>query len=184
MPEGPVLTLSEAPNYTTDFPEEMDSGGPWGVLDFPAVASTVGCVATARTLGDYIRQARERRGMTQGELAQAVGVSMRTVGNWERGQAVPRSSLTRVEDLLGPLDEAAGALPPAAQSLIEMIRNDPDLLPEAKEHLERQYGLLRRLKETPPVQQQAAKVAADVADLSAHRTASTSAKDATPKRRT
>lgn len=41
--------------------------------------------------GEEIRQARERSGLTQSELAQRIGVSMRTVGNWERGESVPRN---------------------------------------------------------------------------------------------
>lgn len=38
--------------------------------------------------------------MTQGQLAQAVGVALRTVGNWERGETVPMNRLARLEDVL------------------------------------------------------------------------------------
>lgn len=62
------------------------------------------------SLGTRIRQARERRGMSQGELAKELGVSLRTVGNWERDETHPRNSLTRIEDLLGPVTGAGGAL--------------------------------------------------------------------------
>nr|WP_162177291.1 helix-turn-helix domain-containing protein [Actinotalea ferrariae] len=41
--------------------------------------------------GAEIRSARERARLTQEELASRVGVSHRTVGNWERGASVPRN---------------------------------------------------------------------------------------------
>ena len=50
--------------------------------------------------GREIRAARERAGMTQGELAQRVGVSLRTVGNWERGDTVPMNRASAVESAL------------------------------------------------------------------------------------
>lgn len=36
--------------------------------------------------GDEIREARERAGLTQAQLGKSVGVSLRTIGNWERGE--------------------------------------------------------------------------------------------------
>ncbi len=41
--------------------------------------------------GDEIRAARERAGLTQQQLAATLGVSTRTVGNWERGETIPRN---------------------------------------------------------------------------------------------
>lgn len=38
--------------------------------------------------------------MTQQDLAEAVGVSLRSVGNWERGQTIPKSKLTLVQSVL------------------------------------------------------------------------------------
>lgn len=49
---------------------------------------------------DDIRDGRERKGMTQAQLADAVGVSMRTVGSWERGQSVPRNRAALLADVL------------------------------------------------------------------------------------
>lgn len=40
--------------------------------------------------GQQINSARQRAGLTQQQLAELVGVSLRTVGNWERGATVPR----------------------------------------------------------------------------------------------
>lgn len=43
--------------------------------------------------GDEIRAAREARGWTQQQLADAVEVGSRTIGNWERGETVPKNRL-------------------------------------------------------------------------------------------
>lgn len=54
-------------------------------------------------LGRRIRAARERKGLTQLELAQLVGVkTSRTVGGWERGEHVPMNRLGKLEEVLGP----------------------------------------------------------------------------------
>jgi len=52
-------------------------------------------------LGRRIRRARERARLTQRQLADAVGVDRKTVGNWESGTSHPRSSLGRLETVLG-----------------------------------------------------------------------------------
>lgn len=56
--------------------------------------------------GTEIRRARERANLTQEELAERVGVSLRTVGNWERGSSVPRSREGMIRAVLG--DHAFG----------------------------------------------------------------------------
>jgi transcriptional regulator with XRE-family HTH domain len=50
---------------------------------------------------DQIREGRERRHMTQQQLADEVGVSRRTVTSWERGQSVPRNRMAPLVELLG-----------------------------------------------------------------------------------
>lgn len=40
-------------------------------------------------LGDHLAQARHNAGITQAELASAVGVSARQVNRWENGSTVP-----------------------------------------------------------------------------------------------
>lgn len=52
------------------------------------------------TNGQDIRDARQRAGLTQAELARLVGVSQRTVGNWERGETVSHNRWARVQDVL------------------------------------------------------------------------------------
>jgi len=56
---------------------------------------------TMTLTGPQIREARGRVGWTQKELAEAVGVSLRSVSAWERGEAVPRSKMPVLQDVLG-----------------------------------------------------------------------------------
>lgn len=112
-----------------------------------------------RAFGERIRLERERAGLTQPQLGALVGVSGRTVGNWERGEASPRNSLARLMDVLPGLKdmplpaEAVAEIRPAPElphnAVLDAIDADPYLLPEAKEHLLNQYGLLRRIAGTP-----------------------------------
>ena len=50
--------------------------------------------------GRQLRRARERRGWTQEELAAQLGVTFRSVGNWERGE-IPANSQERIRHVLG-----------------------------------------------------------------------------------
>lgn len=50
--------------------------------------------------GQQLRTARERRGWTQEQLAKELGVTFRSVGNWERGE-VPANREARIRDVLG-----------------------------------------------------------------------------------
>lgn len=50
--------------------------------------------------GHQIKEARNRAGMTQQELAIKIGVTLRTVGNWERGATVPRDREPRLREVL------------------------------------------------------------------------------------
>ena len=52
--------------------------------------------------GGAIRRLRERKGMTQGELAQRIGVSGKAVSKWETARGLPDISL------MEPLAEALG----------------------------------------------------------------------------
>lgn len=68
--------------------------------------------------GDEIRRLRESRGLTQQQLAQALGVGMRTVGNWERGETVPLNRMGMLRQYFG-LDAAESDDP---------IRSAPDVI--------------------------------------------------------
>ncbi len=72
---------------------------------------------------EEIRSAREQAGLTQEELALRLGVSMRTVGNWERGATIPRAKARAISAVLGeylnPLREGEPSL--AAASDVELL---------------------------------------------------------------
>lgn len=50
-------------------------------------------------LGTRIRRAREAAGLKQEDLAHKLGVTTRTIGNWERGR-VPRNALGALQQIL------------------------------------------------------------------------------------
>lgn len=53
-------------------------------------------------MGAKIRQLRERRGMTQKQLADALGLSQVAICLWETGENVPTiQNLYRLADILG-----------------------------------------------------------------------------------
>jgi len=58
--------------------------------------------------GDEIRSARERAHLTQQQLGALVGVTFRTVGNWERGETIPRNREAAIRSaLVDYFDDAA-----------------------------------------------------------------------------
>lgn len=53
-------------------------------------------------MGERIRAARERAGLTQKQLAIAVGVDPSAVSYWENGQTVPTiNNLVKIAGILG-----------------------------------------------------------------------------------
>ena len=54
-----------------------------------------------QSLGTRIRRARERKRMSQEDLARALGVHRVTVGQWETDKASPRNSIGALEEILG-----------------------------------------------------------------------------------
>lgn len=55
-----------------------------------------------------IRLTRKRLGLTQEDLAKRLGVSTRTVQNWEQGGAIPATSQRALERLLAGLEDVRG----------------------------------------------------------------------------
>jgi DNA-binding XRE family transcriptional regulator len=50
--------------------------------------------------GDEIRTARQKARLTQAQLGKLVGVTGRTVGNWERGDTMPQSTMALIQEVL------------------------------------------------------------------------------------
>src|SRR5580693_4028021 len=71
--------------------------------------------------GALLRQARQAAGLTQEELADKTGLSVRTLGDLERGRTARphRKSLELLAEALGLPDQASGRL-------IAMSRGAPD----------------------------------------------------------
>lgn len=80
-----------------------------------------------------IKAARERNQMTQQDLAEAVGVSLRTVGAWERGENVPRNRMGAIREVLGlpsaDLDERSNLseLSRLIREQLEVLAEGPDV---------------------------------------------------------
>lgn len=55
----------------------------------------------AKEVGRRIRAARERRRLSQKELAAMVQAAPRTIGSWERGETLPQNHTGALEDALG-----------------------------------------------------------------------------------
>lgn len=53
------------------------------------------------TLGQRIRRLREERQWTQAQLADLIGTTGRTVGNWERDEVSPRNRIGALEKAFG-----------------------------------------------------------------------------------
>lgn len=91
----------------------------------------------AKHVGIRIKQCRESRGLTQAQLAQALGKSVETISNFERGKvATSLHTLEQIALVLHVLvrdffDDAEVAGTPAdmSESAIK-VRNAAELLPE------------------------------------------------------
>lgn len=82
--------------------------------------------------GDEVRRARQRAGWSQGELARRLGVAMRTVGNWERGDTSPAQKETVLRAALsGYMDDDLQESRTLRQS------SDAELIAEIARRLER-----------------------------------------------
>jgi transcriptional regulator with XRE-family HTH domain len=103
-------------------------------------------------MGDLIREARQAKRMTQGELGQALGVVQQSVSGWERDGTIPDpptfNQLCRVLGLQGAdLLAAAGYdLGDGGTVTVELaIRRDPVLDRDQRRFLLAQYRTYQEL---------------------------------------
>lgn len=67
-------------------------------------------------VGDLIRRAREAKGLTQGGLGEALGVSRSTVVSYERGESSPGvDRLAAIEETLGLMPQSLAYPPPKSE---------------------------------------------------------------------
>lgn len=112
----------------------MADFAPLAWLAFLYLPATLRVVSTE--LGQRLRDARERAGLTQQQVANEIGVSLRTVGNWERGETVPQNRLAKLEDLLSvQLRPNAPALRPVygTRPQREVLELPPGLTPRQRD---------------------------------------------------
>ena len=81
----------------------------------------MGCVDPATIRGLRIRRARERRRWSQQRLADELGVGIRTVGRWERGEAEPRNAIGALDDVLGLNLDDSPPVDPREQELRDVL---------------------------------------------------------------
>lgn len=95
-------------------------------------------MATTPRIGTMIRRARERKRMSQKDLAAALGVSRSAVNAWENDRAWPQNSIGALEDILGIAVDGAAApddeLAPEDDWEAEVL-SDPDLPPDVRRAL-------------------------------------------------
>ena len=65
--------------------------------------SLIGLVRGPSTFGQYIKRARLEKGLTQKEVACALGLNEMTIVNWERYETVPRRLQEKFDSLCGLL---------------------------------------------------------------------------------
>lgn len=106
----------------------------------------------SQVLAAYVDQWLAGNAMSQNDLMHKAGLAGTFLTGLRRGADPKLGSLeklaTAMDKTLPQLltDAGLGGGQPADRvDMIELIRTDPDLLPEARQHFAAQYGLLRRL---------------------------------------
>ncbi len=104
----------------------------------------------ARSIGLKIQQARVAKGMTQGELAKALGIDRGSVGRWETGRSVPRQvGIPKVAQILGQTAEwllAGSGDYNAANETVEVLRAERRTLKEIREEVKKLADAKRESK--------------------------------------
>lgn len=89
-------------------------------------------------IGMRIKRARERLRWTQAQLGSAIGVTQKTIDNWEHDKTYPKSAIGALEEVLGlSLDgtQAAGPELVPGDEWEAQVLGDPDLPAEWKREL-------------------------------------------------
>lgn len=84
-------------------------------------------------IGEKIKLLREKRGLTQEELAEKIGVSKSSISQWENGMKEPRMGMIqKVADLFGVtksyiIENETQEYDPDALEILDMLENNYDL---------------------------------------------------------
>jgi transcriptional regulator with XRE-family HTH domain len=92
-------------------------------------------MATEPAIGTRIKRARERKRWTQKQLAELIGVSQKTIDNWENGRTEPKSSIGALEEVLEvSLNGTPDPGPPdISRALLRAIENEDGLTPQERQ---------------------------------------------------
>lgn len=98
----------------------------------------------AKTIGLKIQEARLAKGMTQADLAKAMGLDRGTVVRWETGKAIPRKTgIPKIAKLLSKepawILEGSSELSPVVQN-VEILRAERRTLKEIREAVKNLAG--------------------------------------------
>lgn len=96
-------------------------------------------------MGEFaIKKVREAAGLTQTALAEKIGVPVRTLGSWERGEReIDLADAWKIADAVGArLDDIAGRVEHSIASLDTDAPENTDQADDSKERLDRAYEML------------------------------------------
>lgn len=96
-------------------------------------------------MGEFaIKKVREAAGLTQTALAERIGVPVRTLGSWERGEReIDLADAWKIADAVGVrLDDIAGRVECSIVSLDAENPSGADQADDSKERLDRAYEML------------------------------------------
>ena len=102
-----------------------------------------------------VKKIRTKYNLTQQELADKCGVTLRTVQNWERGKTIPESALKLLKEMFGdyetvsPVEEAANLTPQDVAKLgterfLDVILKQQEIMNRQLDVLESQQQLMTR----------------------------------------
>lgn len=116
--------LSPAALSAVQLRSAVQNVGALGPGPVPAGPAAIG----GETLGERLHRLRKLRGLTQGELANRLGVSKPTVWAWEQGRARP------IDERLEAIAEALGVTP-AELRPSRTVAGLPDLIARCREQI-------------------------------------------------
>lgn len=102
-----------------------------------------------------VKKIRTKYNLTQQELADKCGVTLRTVQNWERGKTIPESALKLLKEMFGdyetvsPVEEATNLTPQDVAKLgterfLDVILKQQEIMNRQLDVLESQQQLMTR----------------------------------------
>lgn len=125
-----VISAGSSNGRTTDFESVYLGSNPSPAVNQRVVASVRRVVYHARmdnSIGEHLLEARITTGMSQGDLAIRLGVSVETISRWENGHRTPRAAdLVGLSRILGKTVDALLGLDPSfsprKRSKVERLR--------------------------------------------------------------